>query len=396
MISYFGAKSKMSNWIHNYIPKNIKTFAEPFAGAMWVYTSPGLDYSKVTNIVYNDYNKHMANLFACLKEHKKFLSCIENEIANGFLKTDKKDEEYKQFYKDIFYSYKHDKSSTNFLDNPPVNIPDFDAGVKYAFLLTSTFNGVFPRSGGYSGIGGTNKIKLYALINKLKKKEYQDKLSKITNIHSLDFEDLIRMYDSEDTFFYLDPPYFSNDENGNDTGKRAGWYGVKDSFNQEAHIRLLELLKTTKSRWALSYYYFPALEEYLPKDKYFWITKDFFRSSASFSDNKEIKGTELLILNYDPNHITNNTIVSEKLIDEIEEENGGAFINSTEINEGGDSSWFSINGQAGVPGNSEKSQILNDFVEKEIKLVKIFDVVDEPIKPDIKPLENEDIDDFWK
>ena len=300
MISYFGAKSRMSGWIYNYIPKDIKTFSEPFSGAMWVYTSPKLDYSHVENIIYNDYNKHMANLFACLKEHKTFLSHIENEINNGFLKTDKTGDEYKQFHKDIFYSYKHDKSETNFLDNPPTNIPDFDAGVKYAFLLTSTFNGVYPRSGGYSGIGGTNKIKLYELINKLKKKEYQNKLSNITNVHSLDFEELIRKYDSKDTFFYLDPPYFSNDEDGNDTGKRASWYGVKDSFNQETHIRLLELLKTTKSRWALSYYDFPELSKYLPKYEYIWLQKDFFRSSASFSDTKETKGTELLILNYNP------------------------------------------------------------------------------------------------
>lgn len=308
MISYFGAKSKMSNWIYNYIPKNIKTYAEPFSGAMWVYTTIGLDYSHVDNIIYNDYNKHMANLFACLKEHKTFLNHIENEMNNGFLKTDKKDEEYKQFYKDIFYSYKHDRSPKNFLDNPPTNIPDFDAGVKYAFLLTSTFNGVFPRSGGYSGIGSSNKIKLYALINKLKKKEYQDKLSKITNVHSLDFEEFIKKYDSEDTFFYLDPPYFSNDKNDNDTGKRAGWYGVKDVFNQDAHFRLLNILKNTKSKWALSYYYFSALEEYLPKDKFFWFEKEFFRSSASFSDTKDIKGNELLILNYDPTlEVLNNS-----------------------------------------------------------------------------------------
>jgi len=362
MISYFGAKSKMANWIYDYIPKNIKTFCEPFSGAMWVYTTIGLDYSNVKNIVYNDYNKHMANLFACLKEHKKFLSKIEDEINNGFLKTDKTGDEYKQFHKDIFYSYKHDKSSTNFLDNPPVNMPDFDAGVKYAFLLTSTFNGVFPRSGGYSGMGGNNKIKLYALINKLKKKEYQDKLSKITNIHSLDFEKIIKMYDSEDTFFYLDPPYFTNDKDGNDTGMRASWYGVKDSFNQQTHMRLLELLKTTKSRWALSYYYFPALEEYLTKDKYTWLERDFFRSSASFSENKSEKGTELLILNYDPKNITSLTKVSEKLVDEIEEENEGAFI------------------------ASEQAQILNDFATKLISSQKDIEQINK----------KEDIDDFWK
>ena len=390
MISYFGAKSRMSNWIYEYIPKNIKTYCEPFSGAMWVYTTIGLNYSHVDSIIYNDYNKHMANLFACLKEHKIFLSKIENEIENGFLKTDKVGEEYKQFHKEIFYSYKHDKSSTNFLDNPPTNIPDFDAGVKYAFLLTSTFNGVFPRSGGYSGIGSVNKIKLYTLINKLKKKEYQDKLSNITNIHSLDFEELIKKYDSKDTFFYLDPPYFSVDEDGNDTGKRASWYGVKDSFNQQTHIRLLELLKTTKSRWSLSYYYFPELENHLPRDKYIWLEKEFFRSSASFSETKDTKGTELLILNYDPKDMN---FMSEKLIDEIEETNGGAFINSNVED----------------VEDAEKVKIIEDFTHKFISSQKdiepdiqevvndvFWDLIPEKeveVKPVVKP--EEEIDDFW-
>jgi site-specific DNA-adenine methylase len=34
-------------------------------------------------------------------------------------------------------------------------------------------------------------------------------MSKITDLHNLDFEQLIRKYDADDTFFYLDPPYFS-------------------------------------------------------------------------------------------------------------------------------------------------------------------------------------------
>jgi len=50
----------------------------------------------------------------------------------------------------------------------------------------------------------------------------------------------------------------------------------------------------------LSYYDFPELSQYLPKDKFFWMEKEFFRSSASFSETKDTKGTELLILNYDP------------------------------------------------------------------------------------------------
>ena len=142
---------------------------------------------------------------------------------------------------------------------------------QYVFLLTSAFSSCSYTAAGFSG------FKLKTFLNKLQNVELQKKLSKITSFETLDFEEIILKYDSPDTFIYLDPPYFSLDDIGNDTGKRASWYGTKDEFGQEQHIKLLNLLKTLKSRWALSYYYFPILEEMLPKDKYTWLEKDFFR-----------------------------------------------------------------------------------------------------------------------
>jgi hypothetical protein len=77
-------------------------------------------------------------------------------------------------------------------------------------------------------------------------------------------------------------------------------------FGPASHRRLLELIKTTKCRWSLSYYYFPLLEELLPKDKYRWTEKEVFRSSAQGGNNSDLKkeqakGVELLIMNYDEN-----------------------------------------------------------------------------------------------
>ena len=76
-------------------------------------------------------------------------------------------------------------------------------------------------------------------------------------------------------------------------------------FGPASHRRLLELIKKSDARWSLSYYYFPLLEELLPRDKYFWFEKEVFRSSAGGGNNSELKkeqekGVELLILNYDP------------------------------------------------------------------------------------------------
>lgn len=293
-ISYFGGKQKMSEWIFPFIPRNIKTYIEPFSGGFWVYMNTNGDYSHVNTIVYNDINKHMVNLFACLKDYDTFLKEFKNEFSKGgILYQDGNIEEYKEKMKNLYYFYKKDFSDNNFLDNPPTQTPDFKSGVIYAFLITSAFNACWPRSAGASCFS-KDKLKLNALLNKLNDPKYQKKYNNITYIENMDFEDFIKKYDSPETYIYLDPPYNSDDD------RRLDWYGVgKDNiFGRNSHKRLCDLLKTTKSKWALSYYDFDELSEWLPKDEYRWEKRNYFRSSASFSDTKEIEGTEVLIMNY--------------------------------------------------------------------------------------------------
>ena len=299
MISYFGGKNNMNEFINKFIPRDIKYYGECFSGAFWTYINVNYKFPKLEKIIYNDFNGHMANLYACMREHKTFLKYLETSLTQGgMLYTSETDgEKIKNFYRELFYKYKKDLSEDNFLDNPPKCRPDFDAGVIYAFLITSSFNGCYPRSCGASPVSSSNKPKITALLNKLRKVEYQEKLENITDVYNEDFEVIINKLDNEDSFIYIDPPYFSPSEDGTDTGKRASWYGTKD-FNYDCHMRLLNKLKTTKCRWALSYYYFKELEDILPKDEYNWQTEKFFRSSASFSDSKNEQGEELLIMNY--------------------------------------------------------------------------------------------------
>jgi len=294
-ISYFGGKQKMAEWIYPFIPRDTKTYAEPFSGAFWVYMNIKGDYSHIDTIVYNDINKHMVNLYACMKEYDTFLEYFNKAFDKGGLLYQKGNiDDYKADMKALYYEYKKDVSENNFLDNPPTERPDFDAGVKYAFLITSAFNACYPRAAGCSAFN-KDRLKINALLNKLNDEKYQTKFKNITNVENLDFEALIDKYDSEETFFYLDPPYEDKDN------KRLDWYGVGDdnAFGRASHERLCKLLTKTKAKWALSYYYFEELEEWLPKDKYRWEVKEFFRSSASFSDNKDVIGQEVLIMNYD-------------------------------------------------------------------------------------------------
>jgi site-specific DNA-adenine methylase len=303
--SYFGGKSSsvFQEFINKKIPKTgIKTYIEPFSGAMGTYMDdPSLKFSEV---IYNDKNRHQVNLFFCCSTPQDFLPYLENLNITLLFTTETDPLKKWNFYKGIYREY----IKNDFLDNMDFEIGDFQKAAIYAFLITSAHNSTYPRGSGFNGYKkDKDRLKLEVLIKKLKNNTYTDKLKSISEFNNIDFEELILKYDSEDTYLYLDPPYARFDENkGEDDAKRLFWYGADADgvFGPASHRRLLELIKTTKCRWSLSYYYFPLLEELLPRDKYRWTEKEVFRSSAQGGNNADIKkeqakGVELLIMNYD-------------------------------------------------------------------------------------------------
>ncbi len=306
VISYFGGKSSSAfqELINKKIPKTgIKTYLEPFSGSMGTYMDD--DSLKFDVVIYNDKNRHQVNLYKCASEPETFVKYLER-LKETLLKTDETDPLKKwDFYKAIYKKYQ----KNDFLDNMDFEIGDFKKAAIYAFLITSAHNSVYPRGAGFNGYKkDKDRLKLEVLIDKLKKNKYTPKLKSISEFLNIDFEELIKEYDAEDTYLYLDPPYARfNEDKGEDDAKRLFWYGADTEgvFGPASHRRLLELLKTTKCRWSLSYYYFPLLEELLPRDQYVWTEKEVFRSSAHGGNNsdgkgEQAKGVELLIMNYNP------------------------------------------------------------------------------------------------
>lgn len=301
IISYFGGKANFQSFITPNIPKDCKTYIEPFSGSFAIYLDSKLEFNTV---VFNDRNRHQANLMRCCASPLEFLPELKALLApGGLLYTEVTTPEEKwDFYKEIYRTY----IRNSFLDDMDFEIGDFKVAAIYAFLITSSFSSVYPRGGGFTGYKkAKDKLNLTILMNKLEKNKYTERLQKISEFNNLDFEEVIRMHDSEDTYIYLDPPYARfNDVKNDDDGRRLFWYGCDDenTFGVASHRRLLELLKTTKSRWSLSYYYFPLLEEILPKDKYIWTSKEFHRPSSVIKTEgvEKEKGIELLIMNYDP------------------------------------------------------------------------------------------------
>jgi site-specific DNA-adenine methylase len=303
IISYFGGKANFQSFITPIIPKDCKTYVEPFSGSFAIYLDSKLEFE---NVIFNDRNRHQANLMQCCSRPEEFLVELKKLMDfGGLLYTTETELDKKwDFYKAIYRTY----ITNDFLDNMDFEIGDLEVGAIYAFLITSSFSSVYPRGGGFTGFKKkTNKLNLQILINKLEKNKYTERLQNINEFNNLDFEEVITMHDAEDTYMYLDPPYARfNDIKNDDDGRRLFWYGcdTENTFGVSSHRRLLELLKKSKCRWSLSYYYFPLLEELLPKDEYFWTSKEFHRPSAVIKNKVEgvdkEKGIELLIMNYNP------------------------------------------------------------------------------------------------
>jgi site-specific DNA-adenine methylase len=302
VISYFGGKANFQSFITPLIPRDCKTYIEPFSGSFAIYLDSSMEFDKV---IYNDFNRHQVNLMQCCSRPEEFLVELKSLMnIGGLLYTEETELDKKwDFYKAIYRKY----ITNDFLDDMNFEIGDLKIGAIYAFLITSSFSSVYPRGGGFTGFKKkTNKLNIFILINKLEKNKYTKRLQNITEFNNDDFEKVIKQHDSEDTYMYLDPPYYRMDAKGDDDGRRLFWYGCDDenTFGVSSHRRLLEILKESKCRWSLSYYYFPLLEELLPKDEYFWTSKEFHRPSAVIKNKVEgvekEKGVELLILNYNP------------------------------------------------------------------------------------------------
>ena len=278
MISYIGGKSSISkSLIIPNIPKDIEVYCEPFSGMMWVFFRMDIDkYPNLKKIVYNDVNPLNVNLFLCVKDYKKLWDMTAGMPVEN---------------KELFDKYKFDVFNTDFkLD---MNKPNFEIAYKYAYILSLVWSGTDPRrgklvmKGGYVDKNGDYKSKYETFRSKLVNKKWQKLFESITNLENMDFEDVINKYDSPTSYFYCDPPYYLTEK-----------YYTNHDFGLETHERLANFLKDIKGKFSLSYYDFPQLSEWFPKDKYNWISKDFNKAAAAKSGKEQPKGTELLVMNY--------------------------------------------------------------------------------------------------
>lgn len=282
-VSWVGNKTSILPILYAMFPTKYKKYIEPFGGSGAVL----LGKKKPDKFeVYNDYNNNLVNLFRVMKS--RTLAFIRKL---GFLHLNSRDDfiVYKKFISEEKFDDKYfeqEMKLTEIMFDPPQakeirkimrkNKRSYSLrrAVAYLKLLRFSYS-----SGGKSyGARPFDIRKLFCLIQKL-----QDRLANAV-IENQDFEVLIKHYDSNESFFYCDPPYYTSE------------YVYACGFTWEDHKRLAKALLNMKGLFLLSYNDCPEIRE-LYKGCYFFDFKRVHSMRQKYEAGSEFP--ELLIANYD-------------------------------------------------------------------------------------------------
>ncbi|MDR3278514.1 MAG: DNA adenine methylase, partial [Oscillospiraceae bacterium] len=213
-ISWVGGKMALRDEIIARFPTEYGRYIEVFGGAGWtLFRKPPEKFE-----VWNDFNSDLVNLYRAVKEHSEELIRALDWTLNS----------------------RADFNRLKMLFRTPVKLPDVPRAAEYFRLITLSYGSKCVSFGGqpcelgrrYPAIRGAH-VRLGGVV-----------------IENKDFEALLRQYDREDAFFYLDPPYYGTED----------YYGGVD-FTPDDHARLRGALAGIGGKFLLSYNDCPEIRE---------------------------------------------------------------------------------------------------------------------------------------
>jgi DNA adenine methylase len=259
---YMGGKSRLASWIISQFPRH-KIYVEPFAGAAHVICRK--EPSELD--VYNDINDDMINLFKVLQDKKK---------------TDK-------LLKLLSLTPHSRRMFNQIRDNQ--YLPRAETCIQEAYrtmiVMKQGFSGDHINrlpSWGYDKKRAQTCRAFELLPESITKILYR---LKQMQIESLDFRKCIEKYDSPDTLFYCDPPYY---------GKEHYYSG---NFKHQDHIDLANILNRIRGKACVSYYHFVNLRELYPYPEWEILEKKVTKYASSIKpEQQRPKTIEILLMNY--------------------------------------------------------------------------------------------------
>lgn len=255
-ISYYGGKQKLASRIVSLIPRH-RLYCEPFVGGAAIFFAKRPSQVEVIN----DTNKELINFYRTVKEN---FTALEAEIRTALHSRD--------LHRKAWVVY---------------NNPDMFDQIKRAWavwiLSTQSFAGMLDGSWGFDVSSNTTTKKINTKRDGFTK-TFALRLQRC-QLECADALYVIASRDTEDSFFYCDPPYFNSD------------LGHYDGYSEKDYENLLELLSTIKGKFLLSSYPSPILERYTKKNGWQkWSINQKVSVNAKGGDQKT--KTEMLVANY--------------------------------------------------------------------------------------------------
>jgi len=237
-----------------------KIYVEVFGGAanLLLTKSP----SRIE--VYNDVNGQLVNLFETIRNHPLlFLEHCQH----------------------LLYSRELHQAWANQLEKnfDGSDVDKVEAAVRTAYTITSGFTGDPTKGWAFDRRGAGGGVNRWSTI--WHKTGYVSTRLRRVNIDHLDFRKCISYWDTPDTLFYLDPPYYEMTV--------TAFYG----FSEQDHIDLSNILSQVEGKCLLTYDDTPQIRELYKKFNILSI-------SSSLSSQKVDKGCkrsslrQLAISNY--------------------------------------------------------------------------------------------------
>lgn len=232
LFHYYGGKFLLSKIINKILPKH-KIFVDVFGGAGNIIL--GKPYSSDLE-VYNDILEPLTIFFSVVKDKEKHL--ILQEKLESILNQYEIYNDMREYYREI-----KEYIQTNLYKM----YSDIDVAVFTFYAVNLAYSGHLIGKGfSYQGKKETNKQKKEILKSKIDRISYAHKRFRNVVIENRDFREILKKYDSEDTLFYLDPPYVH--ESRTDTNSYLFEMSVQD------HNELIDMILNLKGKFILSGY----------------------------------------------------------------------------------------------------------------------------------------------
>lgn len=209
-IGWIGGKKLLRKEIIARFPKEVPTtYVEVCGGAGWVLF--GKDKLTKQVEVFNDIDSNLINLFRCVQHHPEALI---------------KELEYIIPSREFFGDFKQQINSRG--------LTDIQRAARYFYLIKDSYG---------------SKKEAFSTCPKSFDRTFEhfpDIQSRLKGviIENKSYDDLIRLYDSDNTLFYIDPPYHGTEKYYKSNGH---------PFTEDDHYKLCECLKHIKGKFILSY-----------------------------------------------------------------------------------------------------------------------------------------------